>query len=835
MVTRIRYAIRSLSKAPLLSLVVVLSLGLGIGANTAIFSLLHQVVLRSLPVQRPDELVLLTAPANTKGGNNSTGDAGGMEYIFSYPMFRELEKQPAGLTGLAAFRQNGANLAYGSQTAAGNVLLVSGDYFPVLGTHPLIGRFITPADDLNNGGNPVAVLGYGYWHDRLAGDEQVLNRGVRINGQPFTIVGVAPPTFTGTTLGNEPSAFVPLSFKRVLTPGWTGATRWDEFWLYLVGRLKPGVTMVQAQAGLNSKFQGLVETQASSVSWYNRATADRVRQSRLTLKEGSHGNSSFRDDARVPVLILMTATALVLLIAVANSANLLLARSAERRRELAIRAAMGASRGEIAGQFLTEALLLALTGAMCGLLFGSFTLQLLLTQIQAGSDGPSYFLTSHLELPVLFFSLGISLLTGLLFGSYPAWEAARASVAATLKDEGNQSSGTRRVTSIRKMLVAGQVVVAAILLVPAGLFLKSVVNLLHVDLGIRTQNVLTYSLSPVLNGYSPEQSRALFERVETEIAAIPGVSSVSAAMVPVMGNSRWGNDLAIEGRAASEAQNSPHAWFNEIGPGYFGKMGIPLIAGREFSESDNSAGAKVAVVNEEFVRQFYPNRNPVGMHFGAWNTSPDIEVVGVVKDSHYASVREKPYPAYYVPWRQDKKIGTLSFYVRTALPTASMIAPVRAALAQIDRDLPAEHLQPLEDQINSTISNDRIVLRLTSAFAILATLLAMLGLYGVMSHSVTRRTSEIGIRMAIGASPASIRGMILREMLRILGIGLGLGIPAALALGRYTESQLYGVQSYDTQVVVYAALALSVTAIAAAYLPARRASLVSPMSALRHQ
>jgi putative ABC transport system permease protein len=612
-------------------------------------------------------------------------------------------------------------------------------------------------------------------------------------------------------------------------------TRWDEFWLYLVGRLKPGVTTEQAQAGLNSKFQGLVETQASSVTWYDHATADRVRQSRLTLKEGSHGNSSFRDDARIPVLILMTATGLVLLIAVANSANLLLARSAERRRELAIRAAMGASRGEIAGQFLTEALLLAFTGGLCGLLFASLALQLLLTQIEAGSDGPSYYLTSHLELPVLLFSLGISLLTGLLFGLYPAWEAARASVATTLKDESNQSSGTRRVASIRKMLVAGQVVVAAILLVPAGLFLKSVVNLVHVDLGIRTQDVVTYSLSPVLNGYKPEQSRALFERIESEIAAIPGVASVSAAMVPVMGNNRWGNSLEIEGRAASEVQNSPHAWFNEIGPGYFGKMAIPLIAGREFSESDNAAGPKVAVVNEEFVRRFYSNRNPVGMHFGAWHTTPDVEVVGVVRDSHYASVREKPYPAYYVPWRQDKQIGSLSFYVRAALPVASMIAPVREALAHIDRDLPAEHLRPWEEQIESTISNDRIVLRLTSAFAILATLLAMLGLYGVMSHSVTRRTSEIGIRMAIGASPASIRGMVLREMLWILGIGFVLGIPTALALGRYAESQLYGVKPYDTLVVACAALALSVTATAAAYLPARRASRVSPISALRHQ
>lgn len=835
MLNRIRYAIRSLSKAPLLSLVVVLSLALGIGANTAIFSLLHQVILSSLRVERPNELVLFTAPADTKGGSNSTSNAGSMEYIFSYPLFRELEKKPAGLTGLAGFRETGANLAYGTQTISGGVLLVSGGYFPLLGVRPLLGRFITPADDLQNGGNPVAVLGYGYWHDRLGANEQILNRSIRINGQVFTIVGVAPQAFTGTVLGSESFAYVPLSFRAALTPGWDGVTRWDAFWLYMIGRLSPGVSMGQAQAALNSTFAGLVETQASSVSWYDRATADRVRQSRLTLKDGSHGNSGFRDDARTPVLILITATALVLLIAVANCANLLLARSAERRRELAIRAAMGASRSEILWQFLTEALILAAAGGLCGLLFGSLTLSVLLHQVMTGSETPQYFLTSHLELPVLAFSLAISLLTGLLFGLYPAWEAARSSVAATLKDEGNQSSGTRRVASIRKALVCAQVVVAVILLVPTGLFLKSVTNLVHVDLGIRTHNVVGFSLSPSLNGYKPEQSRALFERVETELAALPGVTAVSTAMIPVMGGSRWGNSIEVEGLARADAKNSPHSIYNEINPGYFGKMGIPLIAGREFSERDNLAGPKVAIVNEEFVRQFYPNRNPIGMHFGYWRKAADIEVVGVVKDSHYASVREKPYPTYYLPWRQDKEPGFLSFYVRTALPSASAISSIREVLTRIDRDLPAEKLQTLEEQIDSNISNDRLVFRLTSAFAILATLLAMLGLYGVMAHSVTRRTGEIGIRMAIGASPVSIRAMVMREMLRILIAGLVLGVPAALVLSKYTESQLYGVKSYDNTVVVIAVLALSLTALAAAYLPARRASRISPVNALRHQ
>jgi putative ABC transport system permease protein len=835
MLTRIRYAARSLSRAPLLSFVVVLSLGLGIGANTAIFSLLHQVILSSLQVERPNELVLFTAPSDTKGGSNSTSLAGGMEYIFSYPMFRELEKQPAGLTGLAGFRAISGNLAYGSQTVSESVLLVSGGYFPLLGVRPLMGRFITPADDLQNGGNPVAVLGYGYWHDRLGSDQQVLNRSLRINGQVFTIIGIAPQAFTGTAIGSESAAYAPLSFRAALSPGWDGTNRWDAFWLYLIGRLSPGVSMEQAQAAMNSKYAGLVETQANSVSWYDTATKDRIRQSRLTLKEGSHGNSGFRDDARTPVLILITATALVLLIAVANCANLLLARSAERRRELAIRAAMGASRSEILWQFLTEAILLAAAGGLCGVLFGSLTLRILINQVLTGNESPQYFLTSNLEMPVLAFSFAISVVTGLLFGLYPAWEAARSSVATTLKDEGNQSSGTRRVATIRKALVCAQVVVAAVLLVPTGLFLKSMANLIHVDLGVRTQNVIGFSLSPELNGYKAEQSRALFERIESELTELPGVTSVGAAMVPVLSGSRWGSSLEVEGLSKADAQNSPHSWYNEIGPGYFGKMGIPLISGREFTENDNLAGGRVAIVNEEFVRKFYPNRNPVGMHFGFWRKPTDIEVIGVVKDSHYSDVREKPYPTYYLPWRQDKTLGNLGFYVRTALPSASMISSIRGLLTRIDRNLPAEKLRPLEEQVDSTLSNDRLVLRLTSTFAILATLLAMLGLYGVMAHSVTRRTPEIGIRMAVGASPVSIRAMVMREMLRILAIGLVLGVPAALALSKYTESQLYGVTSYDSIVVFGAVLALSLTATAAAYVPARRASRISPVTALRHQ
>jgi predicted permease len=371
--------------------------------------------------------------------------------------------------------------------------------------------------------------------------------------------------------------------------------------------------------------------------------------------------------------------------------------------------------------------------------------------------------------------------------------------------------------------------ISAILLIPTGLFLKSLVNLLHVDLGIRTENVVGFSISPELNAYQPAQSHALFERVESEMAAIPGVRSVAAAKVPLIAGSRWGSNVTTDGVMPADT----HCLFNELGPGYFGKMGIPLIAGREFTEADNLAGPKVAVVNQVFAKRFFEGQNAIGHRFGMGK--PDTEIIGVVKDSHYARVKEDPYPVFYTPWRQDKQIGSLGFYVRSALPTKQMIPQIRRVMASLDRDLPPENLRTLDDTIHLNIQSDRIVLQLAAAFAILATALAMLGLYGVMAHSVARRTREIGVRMALGAEPGRIRGMVMREMLWILGIGLLIGVPAAEALARLTESQLYGVKANDVLVVVGAVLALAATAVAAGYLPARRASRVNPLDALRYE
>lgn len=826
---RIRFAFRSLARAPLLSLVVVLSLALGIGANTAIFSLLDQVVLSSLPVEHPEQLALVTAPGEFKGGRSSTDSSGDMDYIFSYKVFRRLEKVRAGNAGLAAFRSLGANIAFGKQTTPGSVEVVSGKYFAVLGVKPLLGRTLTPEDDAEGAGNAAAMVSYGYWMDKLGGEISVLNQAIRINGHAFTVVGVTPKGFTGTTLGDEPDTYVPLVFNPLLTPNLDHTKRWDDYWLYLLARIPAGTTRAQAAAALNATYAGLVEEQAKTEPWRQAKKRERFLQSRLSLKEGSHGNSGFRDSAKTPVLILMTATALVLLIAMANAANLLLARSAQRRREMAIRAALGASRGELIGLMLGEALLLAAGGAIAGLAMGRVTLAVLVHGMIGGGES-IHFLTPEMNWTVLGFGVALAALTGLLFGLYPAWEAAHASTAATLKDESGQSSGTKASARVRKVLVAAQVTVSLVLLIPTGLFLKSLVNLMHVDLGMKTENIIGFSVSPSLNGYSNEQTRALFDRMETDLAAIPGVRGVAAAMVPLIASSNWGNSVRVEGRPQREQD---HSMFNEIGPGYFGKMGIPLIAGREFTLSDNLTGPKVAIVNQQFVKKILDGRNPIGLRFGS--DKLEIQIVGVVKDSHYSGVKQEPPALYYIPWRQDPEVNSLCFYVRSQLPAAQMAPAIRRVVAAIDRDLPAENLRTLDEQILRNIRNDRIVLQLAAAFAILATLLAMLGLYGVMANSVTRRTREIGIRMALGAAPARIRAMVMREMAWILAAGIALGVPAALALAKVTESQLFGVKSRDFAVTAGAVAALAVTAAVAGFLPARKASRIDPTKALRYE
>ncbi len=826
---RIRFALRSLAKAPLLSTVVVLSLGLGIGVNTAIFSLLHQVVLSSLPIPHPEELVLLTSPGDLKNGRTSNNDSGGMDYVFNWRTFRELEKHTEAAT-VAGFRTFNSNIAFSRQTINGSTMLVSGSYFSVLGVQPLIGRLIEPRDDVVGGGNPVAVLDYRYWHEKLGGQGDILNQTVKVNGQPFTVVGVASPRFEGTTVGDEPNLFLPMSFKPGMTEGWDGTDKLADYWVYLLARLKPGVSRPQAEAALNGPYSAIVEEMAANIDGKMEKTP-RFRRQKLTLKDGRQGNSGFRDDYGSALKILILATGLVLLIAMANAANLLLTRSAERRKELAIRAAMGAGRGELMGQFLTEALLLAGAGGAAGLAVAAISLQLLLASW--GGSTRDTFASTGLNWPVLLFSLGLSISTGILFGLFPAWDASRTTLATVLSDESGKASSSRGAARLRKALVCAQVTISIVLLVPTGLFLKSLVNLLHVDLGIRTANVICFRITPYNNGYKPPQSKAIFERAEAELAAIPGVRSAVGSTVPLIGGGSWGTSFDTEGQAPGARRQDSK--YTEVGPGFFGKAGIPLIAGREIQDTDTAAAPKVVVVNETFVKQFFDGHNPIGHRIGFGKTGLDTEIVGIVKDSHYANVRQVPPPLFYRSWRQDERLSAMSFYVRSELPAKQVVPQIRAAMRAIDPDVPIEDMRTLEEQIHFNIRSDELIMRLAGAFAVLATALAMLGLYGVMAHGVARRTREIGIRMALGAAPGRIRSMVMRDLGWILGFGLGLGVPAALASTRLIESRLFGVHGRDATIVCGATLLLALTAALAAWWPARRAARVNPLDALRYE
>jgi predicted permease len=820
---RLRYALRSLRKSPLLSLTVALSLGLGIGANTAIFSLLHQVILESLPVAHPEELALLKSPGDLKDGRTSTNSAGNANFVFSYPVFRKLEMHPQGVAGVAAFRRLSANLAFRNQTVHGQAMVVSGRYFSLLGVRPAAGRILTAEDDKPGAPNLVAVLSYNYWNSALGSDPGALNQPLRVNGHVFTIVGVAPRGFNGITLGDQPDVFLPVASKPLLTQGWDGTDKYNDYWLYLLARRQPGRTLKQSEDALNGVYRGAMEAHVAA-GHETPKNAGLLLKSKLTLQDGSHGASELRDRARTPLLILIGATAMVLLIAMANAANLLLARSAQRRKELAIRASIGASRGELMAELLAESLLLAAGGALAGFGIAALTLNFLVARMGSG-DAPVQFLTTGLEWPVLLYGTGLALLTGLACGLYPAWDAARTPAASVLKDSA-VSSG-RAVSRVRRGLVCAQVMISAALLIPTGLFLKSLVNLMRVDLGLKTDHVVAFTISPEMNGYSFDACRALFTRAEGELAAIPGVTGVADSMVPLIAGDNWGNTIDIPGLKL-ENMNS---FVNEVGPGFFARMGVPLIAGREFTESDNPAGGRVAVVNQEFVKHFFKDQNALGRQFLIDKDA--FTIVGVAKNSHYSSVKEDARSVYYTPWRQDKELGDLTFYLRSALPLEQTTAQARQVMRSIDANLPLEGLNTFDAQIAQSTRSERLILQLSGAFAILATALAMLGLYGVMAFNVTRRTREIGIRLALGARPAAIRRMVLREMVWIVGIGLAAGVPAALALGRLTESQLYGVKGYDTAVAVGASVALALAATAAAILPAQRAAGVNPSEALR--
>ena len=830
----VRLAFRTLRRSPFLTVVAVVSLALGIGANAAIYSLFDQMLLQRLPVSAPDELVNLAAPGPNPG-SQSCGRAGDCQTVFSYPMFRDLEAAETGFSGIAAHRITSVNLSLQSRTVSGQGLMVSGSYFPVLGLRPALGRLFGPGDDENIGEHFVAVLDYEYWQNQLGGDRGVLNQTLLVNGQPMTVVGVAPEGFDGTTLGNSPEVYVPLSMREVLHPTWSGFESRRSYWIYLFGRLAPGTTIAQADSRINSVYSGIInDLEVPLQAGMSDQTLERFRAKRVELSEGYRGQSQMHGETRTPLVLLLSITGLVLLIACANVANLLLARGAQRTVEMAVRGSMGAQRRHLLVQLLTESVILALLGGLASIVVAVWTLDLVARLLP-----PETTANLHLEMqPAVFVFTGlVAVSTGILFGLFPALYSTRPDLVTIIKGNTGQPSGSRSAARFRSGLVTAQIALSMTLMVVAGLFIKSLVNVSTVDLGMEPDNLVTFQISPALNGYEPARSAALFQELEAELAAIPGVTQVSAAMIAVLTGESWGNDVHVQGFDNEDPDVDRNSRYNQIGPGYFSTIGMPLLAGREFTQADGAGAPRVAIVNEAFARKFNLNgREAVGKFIGSSvDDELDTEIVGVVEDAKYNEVKNEAQAVFFRPYQQDDDLGFLTFYLRTGSDPAPVLRAIPEVVGRLDGDLPVDNLKLMEQQVRENVFLDRMISSLAAAFAVLATLLAAVGLYGVLAYTVAQRTREIGLRMALGAEQSRVRNMVFLQVTRMLALGGVVGLGAAFGLGRLAQSLLFGVDGLDTAVMTMAVALLGVVAFGAGYLPARKAARVDPMQALRYE
>jgi predicted permease len=827
----IKCAFRALAKSPFVTAVAVLSLALGIGANAAIFSLFNQMLLRPLPVRAPGELVNLSAPG-PKPGSTSCNQAGKCEDVFSYPMFRDLEQAQTGLAGIAAHVAFGANVAFRKQTLSSQGMYVSGSYFPTLAVQAALGRLIGPGDDDTPGAHPVAVLSYRFWADRLGSDPGVIDQVVVVNGQSLTIIGVGPRGFDGTTLGTEPRIFVPVTMRGVLSMGSRDYDRRDSYFLYLFGRLKPGVSITQASQGINRVYHPIItDVEASLQTKMSAATLERFKAKEVVLTAGSRGQSSVHGEARTPLIMLLAITAIVLLIACANIANLLLARAANRSLEMAVRLSIGAGRWQLLRQLLAESLLLAFFGGIASLVVARWTLGAIAGMLP---DDATSTLTLTLDAPILVFAAVTSLFTGLLFGIVPALQSTRGDLITTIRSSAGNLSSHRTATRFRTSLVTAQIALSMALLIAAGLFIRSLSNVSRVDLGVTVDHVATFEVSPRLNGYEPARSAALLARLEEELTALPGVTAVTSGRVRLLGGSNWGSSMRVEGFTA-DPDTDTDASFNEVGPQYLSSLGIPLLAGREFTVSDGLTAPKVVIVNEAFARKFNLGRDAVGKRISSSSDGPlDMEIVGLMKDARYSEVKDEIPPQFFTPWRQDSLIGSMTFYVRSAGAPEQLLRSIPPVVARLDPNLPLEELRTLPQQVNQNVFMDRMISTLCAAFAALATLLAAIGLYGVLAYTVAQRTREIGVRMALGASSGKVRLMVMRQVGLMVAVGGVIGIAAAIALGRGAQSLLFGVKGFDPLAIVGGAALLTIVALGAGFFPALRASKVDPMRALRY-
>ena len=829
----VRYGLRMLAKNPGFTFIAILTLALGIGANTAIFSLLNQVLLRRLPVRNPAELVVLKSPGPKHGHVWSDGDD---SEIFSYPLYKGLAKNTAVFDGVMARYQFSAAIASHGQTDRGSGELVTGNYFEVLGVRPALGRVLSLADDDAQGAHPVLVLSHAYWTRHFGGDAGALNQTILVNNTEMTIVGVAQTGFSGIQVGQTPDIFVPMTMKGQMTPIRNGLDDWNDSFLAVLARLKTGVSKEQAEAGINVDYPGLLEQQAATLK-LRAGGKDRQEflSKKIVLYPGAQGRTTVQRDSGPALMALFAMVALVLLISCTNVANLLLAKAAARQREFAIRSALGATPGRMMRQLLVESFLCALGGGVLGLILGVWIMNILTRAVvsEAGIQG----ITAQVDGGVLGFAAAATGVSAVLFGLIPAWRATRAGVSQMLKDQGSTTSAGPGQVRFRKYLVAGQVAFTLLLLTGGALFSRTLWNLRKENLGLSTENLITFSIAPQLSGYDEARTVALVDQLRERLGALPGVLGVGSSQIAVLTGTDMGGNITVEGRQNLDTDDR-HVNFDAVSPNYFSTMRIPLLSGREFNAGDTTASTKVAIINEAMAKEFFPKRNPIGVHFalgGGNDVKPNIEIVGVVRNAKEGHVRDAERPYFYQPYSQFGKLYGMSFYGRSQQDPLLIANAMRETVRGADANLPVYDLKTVQRVVDEDLFAERVIAGLSAAFGGLAALLAALGIYGVLAYLVLQRTREIGIRVALGAGSGHVRGLVFKEVGWMVLAGALVGLPLAYGLARLSESLLYGVHAGDVPVYAASLGIICLVAFAACYIPSRRATRIDPIVALRYE
>jgi predicted permease len=827
----LRYGLRSFRKSPLFTVVAVLTLAFGIGANTAIFSLMDQVLLQLLPVKHPEQLVLVAERGIRFGDSWGDND-------ISYPMYRDFRDGNRVFSGMLCRYPTSVSLGDGDRTEQVAAELVSGSYFPVLGLTAVIGRTLTPDDDRVPGGHPVAMLSHSFWQSRFSSDPSIVGRQIVINGYTFTVIGVSQAGFDGVELGYKSKVFIPIMMQAQMTPRSGRLEARGLSWVTAFGRLKQGVDIAQAKASLQPLMHNILEVEVQEPTLQHYSDYDRAQflKNSIDLLPGSQGWSGLREQMQTPLWVLAALSGAVLLLACANLANLLLARATTREREMAVRLAIGAGRRRIIRLLLVESLLLAVIGTAVGLGLAFLADRVLLGSYFSADSAGDFPISSVPDMRVLVFALGMMLLTALVFGLAPAIQGSQADIAPTLKDRAGSVVGGKQVF-LRKLLVSGQMALALLLLIGASLFLRTLANLENTGPGFSTEHLMAFSVDPSLNGYTDERTKDFFRRLTDDLQALPGVSSVGLSTMPILQGYGWTNPVIAEGYSADPGQEQ-RPICDMISPKLFTTLGVPIVAGRDFTVLDTRP---VTLINETFARKYFAGRNPIGLHIGlvddrtATQDIANLEVVGVVKDLKFKNLRDPAPPQAYFPYWQDEKFRFMTFYLRTRIDPQQVMQAVREGVRQLDPNIPVVDLRTIDEQIGLSLKTERLMASLSVVFGALATALAVIGLYGVMAYIVARRRREIGIRVALGALQGDVLWMVMRQVVLLSGAGLAIGALLAFALGSLIRTQLYGLQPHDPFTFVSAGLVLAVAAGMAGLIPSWRASRIDPMQSLRNE